>query len=156
MNPEPLTRCHEKVQGLPGHNGKEVPVGCVRRLAADAAEKLSQEGEDLMGDEGPAPPPSKKDDLREAQKNIYRNVMKKAVSSDGLDFKNIPLIRDHWKHREEHLLCRSCMWFVRKEMRSGKTTSLGRCRKRAPTLQGFPAVFEQDWCGDHKIDEEKA
>lgn len=32
---------------------------------------------------------------------------------------------------------------------------LGRCRKHAPTLNGWPTVFSTDWCGDHKIDEEK-
>ena len=32
---------------------------------------------------------------------------------------------------------------------------LGRCRRHAPTMGGFPAVFEQDWCGDHKLDENK-
>jgi hypothetical protein len=30
---------------------------------------------------------------------------------------------------------------------------LGRCRRRAPELSGYPAVYETDWCGDHKIDE---
>ncbi len=38
---------------------------------------------------------------------------------------------------------------------SGPNGRLGRCRKRAPTLNGFPAVFENDWCGDHKLDENK-
>ncbi len=32
---------------------------------------------------------------------------------------------------------------------------LGRCRRRAPTMNGYPAVFENDWCGDHKLDENK-
>jgi hypothetical protein len=32
---------------------------------------------------------------------------------------------------------------------------LGRCRRRAPTMSGYPAVFETDWCGDHKLDENK-
>jgi hypothetical protein len=26
-----------------------------------------------------------------------------------------------------------------------------RCRRRAPTLDGWPAVFPDDWCGDHKL-----
>jgi len=30
---------------------------------------------------------------------------------------------------------------------------LGRCRRHAPTMGGFPAVFPRDWCGDHKLDE---
>ena len=44
--------------------------------------------------------------------------------------------------------CRSCMWFVLKK------TPLGRCRMHAPTIKGWPAVFESDWCGDHKLDED--
>ena len=32
---------------------------------------------------------------------------------------------------------------------------LGRCRRKAPSLDGWPAVFEDDWCGEHKIDENK-
>lgn len=43
------------------------------------------------------------------------------------------------------------MWFVAK----GTDSILGRCRKRAPTLNGYPAVFKNDWCGDHKLDETK-
>ncbi|MBC8158969.1 MAG: hypothetical protein H8E94_06530 [Alphaproteobacteria bacterium] len=31
----------------------------------------------------------------------------------------------------------------------------GRCRRHAPTMQGYPAVFGNDWCGDHKLDENK-
>lgn len=50
------------------------------------------------------------------------------------------------------------MWFLLKEAnpaRLDQNGSLGRCRKRAPTMSGFPAVFEADWCGDHKLDEGK-
>ena len=43
------------------------------------------------------------------------------------------------------------MWFVPKE--SDNRIGIGRCRKHAPTLQGWPAVFVGDWCGDHKLDE---
>jgi len=42
------------------------------------------------------------------------------------------------------------MWFV------AKSGELGRCRKHAPTISGFPAVYLSDWCGDHKLDETKA
>jgi hypothetical protein len=34
-------------------------------------------------------------------------------------------------------------------------TSVGRCRRHAPTMSGFPVVYEDDWCGDHKLDETK-
>ena len=33
--------------------------------------------------------------------------------------------------------------------------AIGRCRRNAPTMKGFPVVFEQDWCGEHRIDENK-
>ncbi len=32
---------------------------------------------------------------------------------------------------------------------------LGRCRRHAPTMNGYPVVFVNDWCGDHKVDENK-
>ena len=31
----------------------------------------------------------------------------------------------------------------------------GRCRRHAPSMNGYPAVFATDWCGDHKLDENK-
>ena len=30
---------------------------------------------------------------------------------------------------------------------------LGRCRRHAPTMNGFVPTFETDWCGDHRLDE---
>ena len=30
---------------------------------------------------------------------------------------------------------------------------VGRCRRHAPTMNGYPVVFVQDWCGDHKLNE---
>lgn len=57
---------------------------------------------------------------------------------------------DNWKHRSVNMKCANCMWFKPKD-----ETRLGRCRRRAPTLNGWPAVWDSDWCGDHKLDEEK-
>lgn len=57
---------------------------------------------------------------------------------------------DNWSHKGSNMVCGTCMWWVRK-----RETNLGRCRKKAPTLDGWPAVYETDWCGDHKIDETK-
>ena len=57
---------------------------------------------------------------------------------------------DQWKHRSQGMKCLSCMWFVPKGEKD-----LGRCRKHAPTVGGWPAVFKLDWCGDHKLDEGK-
>lgn len=61
---------------------------------------------------------------------------------------------DPWAHRSSLMTCKSCMWYVRKEAPQG-LDELGRCRKRSPTMDGFPAVFPTDWCGDHKLDETK-
>ena len=68
--------------------------------------------------------------------------------------------RDPWAHRALTMRCATCMWYVPKrpsEDRVGDhpADGFGRCRKRAPTLSGYPAVFSTDWCGDHKLDEGK-
>jgi hypothetical protein len=47
------------------------------------------------------------------------------------------------------MLCQTCMYY------SPKETIPGRCRRNAPTMKGFPAVFPTDWCGDHKVDGDK-
>lgn len=48
------------------------------------------------------------------------------------------------------------MFFVEKELVewNGKNVMIGRCRRHAPTNTGFPVVFDSDWCGDHKLNEE--
>ena len=61
--------------------------------------------------------------------------------------------RDNWKHRSTGMKCETCMWFAVK-MAGDKPAALGRCRRRAPTMNGYPAVFLTDWCGDHKLNEE--
>lgn len=64
---------------------------------------------------------------------------------------------DRWAHRSQKMRCETCMWFVVKF--GGKPVDrlaeLGRCRRHAPTMTGYPAVFSGDWCGDHKLDETK-
>jgi hypothetical protein len=47
------------------------------------------------------------------------------------------------------------MWFVLKiPAHEDNATKIGRCRKRAPTMDGYPVVFaRRGWCGDHKLDE---
>lgn len=71
---------------------------------------------------------------------------------------------DNWKHRSAGMRCSTCISFVPKRINVPVADDgskplpkvvLGRCRKHAPTLQGWPVVFESDWCGDHKLDEEK-
>jgi hypothetical protein len=62
---------------------------------------------------------------------------------------------DPWKHRSKGMSCSTCMWFVEKVKAEGleNTPCIGRCRRHAPTMNGYPVVFDADWCGDHKLDE---
>jgi hypothetical protein len=87
---------------------------------------------------------------------------------------------DNWKHKSENMLCKTCMYFVIKkdiirkrptitvsDYQVGGTinyqgltdekrdTEVGRCRRHAPTMSGWPVMFASDWCGDHKLDEAK-
>jgi len=64
---------------------------------------------------------------------------------------------DPWKHRSKGMCCATCMWCIVKvsEEMTTATRTLARCRKHAPTMTGYPAVFLTDWCGDHKLDENK-
>jgi len=54
---------------------------------------------------------------------------------------------DPWQHRIAGMRCSTCMWFVE------KANGVGRCRRHAPTMNGYPVVYLSDWCGDHKFDE---
>jgi len=75
-----------------------------------------------------------------------------------------PEQKDPWKHRSCGMKCQTCMWFVQK---TEITTNcwhnppkvnqkiVGRCRRHAPTMTGYPVCYEDDWCGDHKLDETK-
>jgi hypothetical protein len=62
---------------------------------------------------------------------------------------------DNWKHRAPSMRCRSCMYFVEKQPTEPVKPVLGRCRRHAPTMAGWPVMFPDDWCGDHKLDENK-
>lgn len=70
------------------------------------------------------------------------------VTTEGSYIKE-PGPADPWAHQSEGMKCRTCMWFVEKK------AELGRCRRHAPTMNGYPAVYNNDWCGDHKLDENK-
>lgn len=65
----------------------------------------------------------------------------KAVGTDSTT-------KDPWAHRAEQMRCPTCMWAVF----GSPTSSVGRCRRHAPTMSGYPAVYRGDWCGDHKVE----
>ena len=56
--------------------------------------------------------------------------------------------KDNWSRRSDGMICKTCISYVVKK------GNIGRCRKKAPSMNGFPVVFETDWCGDHKLDED--
>lgn len=63
---------------------------------------------------------------------------------------------DNWKHRSAKMRCDTCMWYVPKAgAEATQSPSIGRCRRHAPTMNGYPVVCMTDWCGDHKIHEER-
>jgi len=84
---------------------------------------------------------------------------KLAVELDRVQEKLISAEEDNWKHRSKGMRCQTCVCFVRKDNQykicHADTGCLGRCRRHAPTLYGWPVVFENDWCFDFKMDEEK-
>ena len=65
---------------------------------------------------------------------------------------------DPWANRAVGMTCQTCIWYVEKvrpDYPRGAPSMIGRCRKHAPTMGGFPVVYPADWCGDHRIDEVK-
>ena len=69
---------------------------------------------------------------------------------------------DPLKHRSENMRCETCVWFAAKASKQhplqnapaiGKPVIKGRCRRHAPTINGYPVVFVNDWCDNHKLSE---
>ena len=71
---------------------------------------------------------------------------------------------DCWKDRKKGMVCSTCIFFVEKtplfdyksiDMPVDSRGRFGRCRHNAPTIKGFVPGFESDWCGEHRLDENK-
>jgi hypothetical protein len=66
---------------------------------------------------------------------------------------------DTWAGRAKGMKCGTCVFFVEKKsdevMKQDPRGNIGRCRRHAPTMSGYPVVFTSDWCGDHRLDENK-
>lgn len=79
--------------------------------------------------------------------------------------KGTTMSNDPWIHRSDNMKCKTCMWFVPKvaathplhdnKHNDTNTYDLGRCRRHAPSMGGYPVVMVNDWCGDHRLDENK-
>jgi len=75
-------------------------------------------------------------------------VKKETIKVESID--------DNWAHRSDEMRCQTCMWYVekiKKTTKAGDDVEIGRCRRRAPTMNGYPVVYSDDWCGDHKLNE---
>lgn len=59
---------------------------------------------------------------------------------------------DPWQHRSENTRCKTCMWFCPKPGEDS-LIHMGRCRRHSPSIGGYPVVFVNDWCGDHRLNE---
>jgi hypothetical protein len=66
---------------------------------------------------------------------------------------DVPSSVDPWAHRSSGMRCKTCMWFAPKRTEATSPVEIGRCRRHAPTMNGYPVVFTNDWCGDHKLNE---
>ena len=68
-------------------------------------------------------------------------------------------MKDPWENRNKGMQCHTCIWFVFKTKITANEKEdeklVGRCRKHAPTMGGYPVVYGNDWCGDHRLDENK-
>ena len=54
---------------------------------------------------------------------------------------------DPWRGRYAGMRCRTCIYYV------PKSPEVGRCRRNAPTIKGYPVSLPSDWCGEHRLDE---
>jgi len=78
---------------------------------------------------------------------------------------NMTQENDPWKHRSAGMRCQTCIWYVAKHPAAvaqgviggyqSAPAQIGRCRRHAPTISGYPVVYMTDWCGDHRLDENK-
>lgn len=100
--------------------------------------------------------------MNEFQKKYEGNAIAGGILGTGLDTnfvqQKLNQDQDPWKHRSEGMRCRTCMWFVSKPIEyptKPDVRIVGRCRRHAPTMGGYPVVYQTDWCGDHRIDENK-
>lgn len=101
----------------------------------------------------------------EEYRRLVRNEVRAAAEAVGLEANDIfpndittaasAPTQDMWAHPGATMRCRTCMYYVPKASASPLYLEVGRCRRRSPTMQGWPVIYPEDWCGDHKLDADK-
>jgi len=72
------------------------------------------------------------------------------MADEGVgEVRSAPSRPDNWASRATGMVCNTCVHFII------KANKVGRCRRHAPTMTGFPVVYTTDFCGDHRLDEQK-
>ena len=98
--------------------------------------------------------------IESTQPGQYQEVSKAEL--EAINAKRMAEVKrpaDPWVHRSSGMRCKTCIWFVKKEPTNHLSHpgqhEVGRCRRHAPTMGGYPVVYMTDWCGDHRLDENK-
>lgn len=99
---------------------------------ARLAKEMASTGRSVMGFHDPDLPPT------------ATAAAMEAVAADAIG------AVDPWANRAQGMRCSTCIWFVKKGV-----GPVGRCRRHAPTMGGYPVVYPNDWCGDHRLEEGK-
>lgn len=98
--------------------------------------------------------------IEREQSGLYKEVSENELKAHNAKIaQQVKQSVDPWVHRSAGMRCKTCIWFVKKEPTNHLSHpgqyELGRCRRHAPTMNGYPVVYMTDWCGDHRLDENK-
>ena len=77
------------------------------------------------------------------------------IENENKNYPEPPTKKDPWADRAGGMKCKTCVFYVVKASSSELSIEIGRCRRNAPTMKGYPVVYPTDWCGEHRMDEEK-
>jgi hypothetical protein len=50
--------------------------------------------------------------------------------------------------------CKTCLWLAATPKDVKPAIGIGWCHRHAPTINGYPIAFADDWCGDHNFNKE--
>ena len=63
-----------------------------------------------------------------------------------------------WSKYHRYRTCKTCKYFIEEDPVDVERTYtiVGRCRRHAPVSGvGYPEVYPNEGCGDHKVDENR-